>query len=148
MHDFERDVAEQRLAHGFVYDPHAARAEVAKDPVIAQLLKDVAVCRRCRRGEDTGDILPHRLALLDQGQRREQLADIVSQLGVTIDVLGNRRVLAVPKPVGELLGDPLKRIAVDARSTHGSTPSLSEFTVYPAVSPNRRSSLAWRRGSP
>ena len=44
--------------------------------------------------------------LLDLDHGREQLADVVGQLGMAVDVLLERRPFAGPVPRGELVGEP------------------------------------------
>ncbi len=89
MHHFESNVVFERLADGFVDDTHATFAKVAKNPVIAELLRDLVTIRRQRRGQRTIRLVACRLELFDQGQRGKEIADVVGMLGVALDVLGH-----------------------------------------------------------
>ena len=62
--------------------------------------------------------------MLDDGDLREQLADVVGVLGVARDVIGDRGVLAAAEPLGKLLGQPLERVAIRRRFAHGSALGL------------------------
>ena len=53
---------------------------------------------------------------------REELADLLGPLGVAVDVLGQRRVLAAAVPLQELLGEPFDRVAIVAGVGHGNGP--------------------------
>jgi hypothetical protein len=66
-----------------------------------------------------------RLVVLDEGDLRKQFADVVGVLGVPPDLLGDRRVLTAAEPLGELLGQPLKGIAIHGGFAHGSSLDLS-----------------------
>ena len=83
--DLQRHAAAQRDLLGLVDDPHAAPADLAEDPVVADLPE----------ARDGGRRRPDRLVagvalgLLDLDQGREQLADLVGQLRV-----GGRRTPA------------------------------------------------------
>ncbi len=84
---------------GLVDHAHAAAAELAHDPVIAELAQ-----------ERDGGLLPEgvvagvALDLLDLDQGREHLADLVGHLGQAVRVLLDARPLAAAIPIGELLG--------------------------------------------
>ncbi len=87
MHHFERHMAAERLANRFVNHAHASLAEVAEDPVVAQLRGKAAVSGRYRLGQQPITLLPRRLELFHQSERGKQLADVVGMFGVALDVL-------------------------------------------------------------
>ena len=95
----QRHPAAQADLLGLVDDPHAAPADLAHDPILAELAQG--------RGDDSGrrrlapGIL---LGLLDLDQGREHLADLVGHLRQAVDVLLQARPLAPAIPLGELLG--------------------------------------------
>ena len=98
----ERDVTAQRHLLGLVDDAHAPLADLAEDAKIAELPQRGS--RRCRRL--LGGLLMIVLDLLDLDHGREQLADVVGQLGMAVDVLLETRPFAGPIARGELVGQP------------------------------------------
>jgi hypothetical protein len=70
--------------------------------------------------------LLRRLVVLNEGDLREQPADVVGVLGVTLDVLGDRRVLTAAEPLGELLGQPLDGIETRSGFAPGASTALLE----------------------
>src|SRR5262245_38188462 len=100
------------LLNGLVDDPHAAPADLAQDLVFAELLQR----RWCARfgASIVGKGLVDRAGLeaLDDLQRWEELENVFGPLGVFRGVLGGRRLRAAAEAVEELIGEPLKRIAI------------------------------------
>jgi hypothetical protein len=106
--DLQSHVTPQRDLLGLVDDAHAALADFAEDAKITKLLQG----RRRRRGGARGSVLVVFPNLLDLDHSREQLADVVRQLGIAIDVLLKRRPFAGPVPRGELVGEPSQQDVV------------------------------------
>ncbi len=75
---------------------------------------------------------------LDHG--RKQLADVVSQLGMAVDVLLERRPLAGPVPRGELVGGPSQQNVVGGVVACRDlwTPVSPEKKAAATMSPHRR----------
>ena len=68
--DLECDAATEALLHGLVNDPHAAPANLADDPVVAQPLKHGPIVSRTARIQGRRIIDPG-AELLHHHQRRE-----------------------------------------------------------------------------
>jgi hypothetical protein len=131
VHHFQRHVAAEGLANRFVNHAHTPFAQVAEDPVVAQLWGNVgAICRQ-RRGQRPIALLPRRLELFHQCERGKKFADVVGVFGVPPDVRGERRMLAMANPRGELISQPLEWIAVGGRFAHCS--SLAPFGITQTV---------------
>ena len=87
-------------------------------------------------------------------QRREQVADLVGQLGVALDILAERRLLAAPLAVEELFGQELDRVALrrwrwsSMAPISGHSPMTgvaASRSIHPTIVP---SSPGWTTGSP
>ena len=68
-----------------------------------------------------------RSSIIEQG--REEVADLVGQLGVAFEVLAQRRLLAAALAVEELLGQELDGVALVAGGVHGLAPGHSIFIM-------------------
>ena len=97
--NLQRHAAAQRDLLGLVDHAHAAAADLAHDPVIAEL------------SEKRGGGLPRvrviadvPLDLFDLNQGREHLPDLVGHLGQAVNILLQARPLAQAIPLDELLG--------------------------------------------
>ena len=97
----ERHVAPQRHLLGLVDDAHAPLADLAEDAEIAELPQ--ARSGGCRRL--LGGFLVIFLDLLDLDHGGEQLADVLGQLGMAVDVLLETRPFAGSIACGELVGE-------------------------------------------
>jgi hypothetical protein len=96
--DLQGYAAAQRDLLGLVDHPHPATADLAEDPVVADLAKaGVGGRRRVAVGVV--------LRLLDLDQGREHLPDLRGHLRQPIDVLLHARPLAAAIALGELLGE-------------------------------------------
>ena len=62
-------------------------------------------------------------------QRREQVADLVGQLGVALDVFAERRLLAAALAVEELLGQSLDWVARVAGGGHRHAPLPERYPL-------------------
>ena len=107
--DLQRHAAAQRDLLGLVHDPHATPADLAEDPVVADLAQGWI------RGPSVAGLihvlaLPATLGLLDLDHRREQLADLLGQLRVAIGVFLECRPFAGPEPRRELLGQSIQKV--------------------------------------
>src|SRR5262249_7630414 len=82
-----------------------------------------------------------------QYQAREQVADLVGQFGMALDVLSKCRPFAAPVALDEFLGKPVERIDLGAGFGHGyvlrcvDNPS-AQLGDYNALLRHRASSLA------
>ena len=85
-------------------DPHATPADLAEDAVVAQTLQPDANRRPLISGQRAGGGAGALAQVLHHEQGREQVADLVGQLGVPLDVLAERGMLAAALAVEELLG--------------------------------------------
>ncbi len=110
--DLQRHAAAERLLDGLVDHPHAALADLADDPVIAQLLRARRRCGGEPAVERGGAVALAGLESLHTFQGGEELEDLLGVLGVPAGVFGGRGILAAPSPIEELGGQPLQRIAV------------------------------------
>ncbi len=121
--DLQRHAAAERDLLGLVDHAHPAPADLAEDPVIADLAEPRGRGRR-RRGR-----LAPRVAvgLLDLGQGREHLPDLVGHLGQAVDVLLQARPLAAAVALGELLGELVEPpvVAGTGCQRHGLSPLRS-----------------------
>ena len=95
-------VPSQRNLLGLVDDAHAAFADLAQDAIIPELQQGGGR----RRGWVLVRFLVVFLDLLDLDHGREQLADVVGQLGIAVDIILERRSFAGPIPGGELVSEP------------------------------------------
>ena len=107
--DLQRHVAAERLLDRLVDDPHAAAADLAEDPEIAQPIRRP---RPSSPAAGAGLVVRDRLELLHHHQGREHLAYLVGPLVISLNVLGNRRALAAPVAFEEFLGQPVDRAVV------------------------------------
>ncbi len=94
-------MAPQRNLLGLVDDAHAPLADLAEDAEIAELPHD----RRGRCRGWPGGVPAIVLDLLDLHHGGEQLADVLGQLGMAVDVLLETRPFAGTVPRGELVGE-------------------------------------------
>ncbi len=123
--DLERHLAAQADLLGLVDHPHAAPADLAEDAVIAQPpLLARGWGRRGLRAVRPG-VAVDRQVLLDHHQGRQQLADLVGQLGVAGGQVLDARPLAGPEPRQERLGDDLEGVAIDGRVAHGHSSEIA-----------------------
>ncbi len=119
--DLQRHATAQRDLLGLVDHAHAAPADLAKDPVVADLAE---VRSHGKRGRSQ---LAARLAigLLDLDHRREHLADLLGHFREPVDVLLQARALAPAITLGELLGELVEAavVARTGRRGHRQSPS-------------------------
>ena len=109
--NLEGDPPTQRLLLGLVDDPHAAPADLAKNPVVAQSLQP----RRGVNGHAAGGLVGAVGAeVFHPDQDGEDLADLVGELGVSPAVFLERGSLAAALALQELVGERLDGIAVAA----------------------------------
>jgi hypothetical protein len=102
--DLERDAAAERHLLGLVNDAHAAPANFAQQAKVADLLR--------RRRHPVHRFAAVLLRLLNVGQSGEYLTDVVGQVRMTVDVLLQRRPLAAPVALDELLGEVVEQLNV------------------------------------
>ena len=105
--DLEGHAAAQRDLLGLVDHPHPAPADLADDPVVADLSQSRDGGRRL--GCLVAGVA---LDLLDLDQGREHLADLLGHLRQAVDVLLQARPLAAAIPLGELLGELIEPAVV------------------------------------
>ena len=119
--DLERHPAAQRDLLGLVHHAHAAPADLAEDPVVADLAQGWI------RGPGILGLLlalPHTLGLLDLDHRREQLADLIGQLRVAVGVFLERGAFAAAEASREFLGQLIEQVILFRfRDRHRSDPS-------------------------
>ena len=128
--DLQGHAAAERDLLGLVDHAHAAPADLAEDPVVAHLAQRRQGDRRFRGAG------PLRLVLLDPldlDQGREQLADLVGQLGAAVDVLLQAGPLAAAEPRGELLGQLVEPPVIGG--TRCSWTSLRSLPSHQASTP-------------
>jgi hypothetical protein len=101
--DLEGDVPAEGDLLGLVDDAHTAAADLAEDAVIPQLLQ-LGRPRYHHRSGRRRDGLAVFLDLLHADQGREEVADIVRQLGVLGDVFRQGGPFPPAVPGGELVG--------------------------------------------
>ncbi len=115
----------EALLHGLVDDPHAATAELADDPIVAQPFGHRLASSRTLGGADRMRV---RLAVhgLHHHERGEQLADLVGELGMEPRVFLRRGALAAAITLGELVGQLVEDVLPRRRLDHdqGSSQSL------------------------
>jgi hypothetical protein len=121
--DLEGHAPAQRDLLGLVDHAHAAPADLAQDPVVAHL----AQRWQGDRGRGGGMLRLVLLGALDLDQGREELADLVGQLGAAVDVLLQAGPLPAPEPRGELLGQLVEPTVIRGARVrgHGSDPFVS-----------------------
>jgi hypothetical protein len=105
----QRDVPPQALLDGLVHHSHAAAADLAEDAKLAELFGGRGALRR---GERPGRVRRVGLELLHLEQGREQLADLLGEVGAALGVLGERRPLPGPQPGDELFGQDVERVTL------------------------------------
>ena len=115
--DLQRHAAAQRLLLGLVDHAHAAPADLAEDAVVAQPLEPDPH-RGAVGGQRAGGAAGALAQVLHHQQGREQVADLVGQLGVALEVLAERGLLAAALAVEELLGQELDGVALVAGGIH------------------------------
>ena len=123
--DLERDASAERLLLGLVDDAHAAPADLAEDAVVAEPLQP----RRGVDGNAAGGVVGAVGAeVLHPDQDREDLADLVGELGVSPAVFLERGPLAAALAAEEVVGQGLDGVAVlaGAGGGHGLGPRGSE----------------------
>jgi hypothetical protein len=106
--DLQGHAASQRDLLGLVNHPHAAPADLAHDPVVAEFLE----ARHGARGRPPRVVAGVSLDLFDFDQGREHLADLVGHLRQAVDVLLEARPLAPAKALGKLLGELIEPVVV------------------------------------
>ena len=114
----QRHAPAQRFLLGLVDHAHAAAADLAEDAVVAQPLQPDPRCRAVVSGQRAGGAAGALAQVLHHQQRREQVADLVGQFGVPLDVFAQRRLLAAALAVEELLGQELDGVAPVAGGAH------------------------------
>ncbi len=106
--DLQRHGAAQRDLLGLVHHPHPAPADLTEDPVVTDLPQ------RWNRGPGILGLLllgrPDAVGLLHLDQRREQLADVVGQVRVAVDVFLERGAFAAAVAGGEFLGQLIEQV--------------------------------------
>jgi hypothetical protein len=110
--DLQRHPAAQRLLDGLVDHAHAPVADLAEDPVFAELLQPGRAGGLCLAHERGGLVARAGLESLHHLQGGEELEDLLSPLRVAFSVIGGRELLAAAATVEELGGQPLQRIAI------------------------------------
>ena len=111
------DVPAERLLLGLVDDAHAAAADLAEDAVVAQPLEGGPRPARPPPEGVVGQVALG-LELLDEEQGREEVADLVGELGVARGELAGGGPLAAAEAVEELLGQRVERVAALAGIRH------------------------------
>ena len=114
----------QRHLLGLVDDAHAPRADLAEDAEVAELpQRGSGGCRRL-----LGGLLMVFLDLLDLDHGGEELADVLRQLGMAVDVFLEARPFAGSIACGEIVGESGQQHVVG-----GAVRSLvRHFRVLPA----------------
>ena len=107
--DLQRHAAAQRLLLGLVDHAHAAAADLAEDAVVAQPLQPGRGVDGHAAGGAAGAVGAE---VLHPDQDREEVADLVGQLGVAPAVFLERGPLAAALAVEEVLGQELDGVAV------------------------------------
>jgi hypothetical protein len=105
--NLERHPPAQRDLLGLVNDAHAAPADLAEDLVVANLPRERIRSPGLR---ELVVALSQTLGLLYLDHRREDLADVVSELRVAIGVFPERGPLAPAEAIGEFLGQSIKQV--------------------------------------
>ncbi len=116
--DLQGHVPAQRLLDRLVDDPHAAAGHLAKDAVLAQLPRRVAVGGR-GLGVRTGRRPADRTELLDHHHRGEQVPDLGGKLWVLAGVFGQAGPLAATEAFGEFVGQLVQQVWSGAGFVHG-----------------------------
>jgi hypothetical protein len=117
-------VGAERLAPGFVHHAHTTLSDQAKDPVVAQLLGDGrAVAPRWLAEERAGGLGGVGFQSFHLGQRREEVHDLIGELGVALDVLGHTGTLTVAQTGDEHLCQVVEVDGAWGFLVHGLSPS-------------------------
>src|SRR5262249_11903683 len=96
----------------------AAAPDLAQEAILAQLGRDAPGLGVL--GEDrAGQVAALRGQLFHHQQGGEEVADVVGQVGVAGAVLLDGGLFAPAAALGELLGEALDGVAVQARGRHG-----------------------------
>ena len=110
----------QRFLHRLVDHAHAAAADLPQDAVVAHLLRRPAARGLCRRpGERAGGVPGAGLEVAHDGDRLQQLTQLLGQLGVPGLVFRDRRILAALLPVEELFDQRLDEVMLPDGIGHG-----------------------------
>ena len=120
VQDLQRHARAQRLALRLVHLAHPAGPDGAHDAVVGQPFGERAA--HGRRGAGERGTTGHGIAQLGQlhlDEGREQVADLVGQLGMTRDVLFDAWTLAAAEPLQERVGQLLDRLALRTLGAHG-----------------------------
>ena len=123
--DLQRHAPAERLLLGLVDDAHAAPADLAEDPVVAQPLQP----RRGVNGHAAGGVVGAVGAeVFHPDQDGEDVADLVGELGVSPAVFVEGGSLAAALTAEEVVGQRLDGVAVLAGGGggHGLGPRASE----------------------
>ncbi len=106
--DLERDATAKRLLLGFIDNSHAAAANLSHDAVLAKAVRGPGrpgrlECRGSRARRDRPRVFKH-----DQG--REEVADLVGQMGMTSRIIAQRGPFTAAIAVEKLVGQPGHRV--------------------------------------
>ena len=140
--DLQGHLAPERLLDCLVHHAHAAAADLADDPEVAQPVRHEAIAaRRWVSGGVKGRRV--RTGLLDSEQGGKDLADLFGELGMFRDVLGHGRTLAPPVSFEEFLGQNFHGIAHEVRVGHRGPPARRWPERWPSIpGPSRRIGLS------
>ena len=104
----------ERLLLGFVHDAHPTTANFAKNAIVSQPIELLAP----RRAGDSRWTFPllsaDRPRVFHHDECGKQVADAVSQLGVSRDVFGEGRPLTAAVTRDELFGQGVERMTITA----------------------------------
>ena len=143
-HHLQRHATAQRFLLGFVDDPHAAPADHPQHPEVAQTLHRLLQPRDLGPRERAGGVARAGLEVLDQAEHREDVADLVGQVGIVGQVLGDRRPLPLTLALQEFLGQGFDRDAARGGVGHDRLPPGSgAFHRRPGILLR----ISWRRFS-
>ena len=139
---FSATLAPERLLDRLVHHAHAAAADLADDPEVAQPVRHEAVAARRRvAGGPEGRRV--RTGLLDGQEGGKDLADLPGELGMPVDVLGHGRTLAPPVSFEELLGQDFHGIAAGGQGRSSTSPGPAQPERWPRMpGPLRRIGLS------
>ena len=117
--DLQGDVPAERLLDRLVDDAHAAPADLAEDRVVAQPPRVATEVGDPPGALGDGLAAVDGEVLLELDQRRQDLADLLGDLGVSGRVVVDARPLAAPEALEERLGHQVDRVAVGVAVGHG-----------------------------
>ena len=110
--ELQRHAAAQRDLLGLVDDAHAPPADLAEDPVIA----DLPQWRTCGPGIPVHLLIVlarwDPLGLFHSDHCREELADLLGKLRVAVGVFLERGTLAAPEASRKFLGQLIKQVVL------------------------------------